>query len=66
MEENKRGIGKNIKWIVVGILLFCFTMIVIFMVTDRVYVYDNYIYNAISKLISPTMTTIVKVITNLP
>lgn len=59
-----RKIIKNIKWIIVGILLVCFTMIAIFMVTDKVNVYDNYVYNAISKIISPTMTNIVKVITN--
>ncbi len=61
----KNKLNKNIKWIIVGVLLFCFTMIAIFVVIDKIHVYDNYIYNAISKLISPTMTKIVKVITNL-
>jgi len=60
---NKQLI-KNLKWIITIILLFCFTMIAISMVTDKIHVYDNYIYNGIAKVINPTMTTIVKVITN--
>lgn len=60
----EKRINKNIKWIIVGVLIFCFTMIAIFMATDRIHVYDNYIYSIISKSINPTMTTIVKVITN--
>jgi len=61
----KEKINKNIKWIVFGILIFAFTMIAIFMVTGKIHIYDNYIYNVISKCINPTMTSIVKVITNL-
>ena len=62
MEEKKKK--NNIKWIIVGILLFCFTMIAIFLVTDKIHMLDTVVYNLISKFINPTMTSIVKVITN--
>lgn len=60
----KEKIAKNIKWVILGILLVLFALISVFMVKDKINVYDNYIYNIISKTISPAMTTIVKVITN--
>ena len=63
MENNKK---ENIlKWTIVGILLGIFVLIAIFMITDKIYVYDNYVYSIISKCINPTMTKIVTVITNL-
>lgn len=61
----EKRLSKNIKWVVFGLLLFAFTMVAIFMVTDKIHVFDKYIYNIISKCINPTMTSIVKVITNL-
>lgn len=63
--ENRNTINKNIKWIIAGTLLCCFTIIAIFMITEKIQVFDNYVYNQISKIINPTMTTIVKGITNL-
>ena len=59
----KQKINKNIKWIIFGISLFVFTIIAIYMVTDKIHVFDSYIYSGISMLITPTMTSIVKVIT---
>lgn len=58
-------VKKHVKWYIVGILLFCFTMIAVFVATDKIHVFDNYIYSGISKLINPTMTKIVKVVTDL-
>ncbi len=60
----KEKINKNIKWIIFGISLFIFTIIAIYMVTDKIHVFDSYIYSIVSKCITPTMTSIVKVITN--
>lgn len=61
MEDKK----NNIKWIILGILMFCFTIIAVLLVTDKVYIVDNYVYGIISKCISPTMTSVVKKITEL-
>jgi len=63
--ENTKNIGENIKWVVVGVLLFCFTIIVLFMITDKIHVFDSCVYNQIYKIINPTMTSVVKCITNL-
>lgn len=61
MEEKK----NNIKWIILGILMSCFTIIAVLLVTGKVYIVDNYVYGIISKWISPTMTNVVKKITEL-
>ncbi len=61
----KEKIRKNIKWIIVGILLICFIIIAFFMVTGKIHGFDRYIYNIISKFINPITTNIVKIITNL-
>lgn len=61
----QRRINKNnVKWIIFGILIVCFIIITTFMLTDRIYRFDNALYNIISKCINPTMTSIVKIITN--
>ncbi len=56
---------KNIKWVLVGFLMFGFTLIAGFLVTDRIHAFDNCIYGVVSKCINPTMTMIVKQITKL-
>lgn len=61
MKENR----KNIKWVLVGVLLFCFTLIAIFLVTDKIHVLDNFVYGLISKCISPNITKFFKLITKL-
>ena len=60
----KEKITKNIKWIVLGILLISFALISTFMVTNKIHVYDNYIYGIVENFISPTMTKIIKFITD--
>ena len=60
----KKILSNNLKWILVGILLFCFTMIAIFMVTDKVKIYDDFVYNIVSKCINTKMTAFAKLITN--
>lgn len=62
MQKNSNK--SNIKWIILGILTFCFAIIAIFMVTNRIHVFDNFVYGIIAKFINPTMTSIVKAITN--
>lgn len=57
-------INKNIKWIMFGLLMLCFVVIAVFIGVGKIEIFDSYIYSMISKLINPTMTSIVKVITN--
>lgn len=61
---QKKSNKNNIKWITVGMLLFFFTIIAIFVATNKIHVFDNFVYGIISKIINPTITSIVKVITN--
>ena len=55
---------KNIKWVLVGILLFCFTIIALLITKNKIETYDNYVYESVSKLISNKMTFVFKVITS--
>ena len=61
MKEYK----KNIKWIIAGIFLLCFTLIAIFLVTDKVHILDNYVYSLIAKWINPNVTKFFKIVTEL-
>ena len=61
MESKK---NNNLKWIIVGILLCCFAVVAFFMVTERINVFDDFVYGIISECINPVMTNIVLVITN--
>lgn len=56
---------KNIKWVLVGLLMLGFTLIAFFLVADKIHALDNCIYGIVSKCINPTMTMIVKQITKL-
>lgn len=63
MERDKK-LTNNIKWGITYVLILCFIIIAFFMVTEKVQIYDDYIYSIVSNFINPTMTKFVKVITN--
>lgn len=63
--EYMKEYTKNIKWVVVGLLMFGFTLIAWLLVADKIHTLDSCIYGVISKCINPTMTMLVKQITKL-
>lgn len=56
---------QKIRWIMLIIALVLFGIIVYCLNVGKIHAFDNYIYNVISKTISPVLTTIAIIITNI-
>lgn len=65
MENIKKFITKNIKWIVLLLMLIVFIQITISISKESIIVFDSFCYDKVSLLINDKMTFFVKMITNL-
>lgn len=54
---------KNIKWIILAILLIVFSLITYAVVTGKTASFDKSVYDTITKVSNPTLDTIYKIIT---
>ena len=64
MKSKNTLIIKNLKWIILLVMIISFSQLIISIQKDTIAVFDDFCYDKVSLLISDKMSFFVKIITN--